>query len=414
MEAATIRLNKYLPIAIVYFFFNSLFLPHGLLYTAILTPLFLLWLYRFPLFNYVWLYFVATAPFVVIHLWNGVKISSYFASYTILFTVYVFCLVFYQFLKECKSLGNIYKNISLINFVLVGFALIALFIPWLRDILWSYSLMTSFADPIYRLKLFTYEASYYSLLLLPITLFYYLKLILQKYPDKWLTFFIVTIPLLLSLSFGVILGLIISLFLIFCSDIRLFTYSEKFPRYFITAICLVVIGLMIIWKLNPDNILFVRIANIIEGHDTSFRGRTFDSLYLGWQLAAQKSLLFGAGPGQIKEIGLELFTNFYNWGGFTTANIAIPNSIGDTMATFGLLGVLIKLSLVVYFFFRTDVHTNFYRLGLFLFIVIYQFTGSFISNITEYAIWLLAFHKGLFPEFDKRNIFLKSNLAYKL
>lgn len=414
MDAATIRINKYLPIAIVYFFFNSLFLPHGLLYTTILTPLFLLWLYRFPLFGYVWLYFLITAPFVVVHLWKGVNLSSYFVSYTILFTVYVFCLVFYQFLNECKSLGNIYKNISLINFGLVGFALFALFIPWLKDTFWSYSLITSWTDRIYRLKMLTYEASYYSLLFLPIALFYYLKLILQKHPDKWLTFTIVTVPLLLSISFGVILGLVISLFLIFCSDIRLFTYSEKFPRHFILVLSLFLIGLLIFWKLNPNNILFVRIANIFQGRDTSFRGRTFDSLYLGWQLAAQKSLVFGAGPGQIKEIGLELFTNFYKWGGFTTRNVAVPNSIGDTLANFGLLGVLIKLSLAIYLFFKTAVHTNFYRLGLFLFIFIYQFTGSFISNIAEYVIWLLAFHQNLFPEFDKKNIFLKSNLAFKL
>jgi len=413
MDTTAIKLNKYLPFAIVYFFFNSFLLPHGLLYTTILTPLFLLWLYRFPLFNYIWLYFVITAPFVMVHLWNGVNISSYFISYTLLFTVYIFCLVFYQFLRECKSLGNIYKNIALINFFLVCIALIALFIPWIRDIFWTYTMMTSGAERIYRLKLFTYEASYYSLLLLPIALFFYLKMVLYRFPDKWLGFLIVTVPLLLSISFGVILGLVISLFLVFCSDIRLFTYSEKLPRYFITILSLLLISLMIMWKLNPDNILFIRIANIFEGQDTSLRGRTFDALYLGWQLAAQKSILFGAGPGQIKEIGLDLFTRFYKWGGFTSQNIAVPNSIGDTLAVFGVLGVLFKLSVVTFFFFKTDVHTNFYRLGLFIFILIYQFTGSFISNIAEYVIWMLAFYRGLFPEFDKANIFLKSKLAYK-
>jgi hypothetical protein len=31
---------------------------------------------------------------------------------------------------------------------------------------------------------------------------------------------------------------------------------------------------------------------------------------------------------------------------------------------------------------------------------VYQFTGSFISNIAEYVIWILAFKPDLFPEFQ--------------
>ena len=104
-------------------------------------------------------------------------------------------------------------------------------------------------------------------------------------------------------------------------------------------------------------------------------------------------------------IGLETFVKFYKWEGFTTGTIAIPNSIGDTLAVFGVLGVLLKLALEIYFFFKTQVYSNFYRLALFLFIFIYQFTGSFISNIAEYVIWLMAFYPTLFPEFDKKKIF---------
>jgi len=79
----------------------------------------------------------------------------------------------------------------------------------------------------------------------------------------------------------------------------------------------------------------------------------------------------------------------------------IPNSIGDLLGTLGLIGVAIKLFLEGYFFFRTRVFRNDYRLTLFLFIFVYQFTGSFISNIAEYAIWILAFKPDLFPEFQR-------------
>jgi hypothetical protein len=39
---------------------------------------------------------------------------------------------------------------------------------------------------------------------------------------------------------------------------------------------------------------------------------------------------------------------------------------------------------------------------------IYQFTGSYIYNIAEYAIWLLAFNN-VFEEFDKPKIVLRKN-----
>ncbi|MGZ5135232.1 MAG: hypothetical protein ACXWCG_08785, partial [Flavitalea sp.] len=52
-------------------------------------------------------------------------------------------------------------------------------------------------------------------------------------------------------------------------------------------------------------------------------------------------------------------------------------------------------------FFKTKVWSNYYRLSLFLFIFIYQFTGSYLTNIAEYVIWILAFHPGLFTEFDR-------------
>ena len=41
MEEAEGNINKYIPFALIYFFCNSLFLPEGLLYTTLLTPLFL-------------------------------------------------------------------------------------------------------------------------------------------------------------------------------------------------------------------------------------------------------------------------------------------------------------------------------------------------------------------------------------
>jgi hypothetical protein len=104
---------------------------------------------------------------------------------------------------------------------------------------------------------------------------------------------------------------------------------------------------------------------------------------LGWKIADEKSILFGAGPGQVKSIGLGFFKEFYNYSSFTKSEIRIPNSVGDTLAIFGVLGVLIRMTLEIVFFFKTKVYTNFLRLSLFIFVFIYQFTGSF-------GLWRLA------------------------
>ena len=163
-------------------------------------------------------------------------------------------------------------------------------------------------------------------------------------------------------------------------------------------------AIFILLQFFGDSVFVVRLANVFSGKDISFRGRTFDSFYLGWQIESKKSIWFGCGFGQVKEIGTDIFNTFYNTGIYTTDNVGIPNSLGDTLATLGIAGVFLRLFLEVYFFFKTKVYSNYYRLSLFIFIFIYQFTGSFITNIAEYSIWIIAFHKNIFEEFDKVTI----------
>jgi hypothetical protein len=152
----------------------------------------------------------------------------------------------------------------------------------------------------------------------------------------------------------------------------------------------------------PDNVFFRRLINVLQGKDLSFNGRTYDSFFLGNKIAQERSFWFGSGLGQVKVLGLEYFKHFYDNPNFKISDVSIPNNVGDILATFGLVGVLIKLFFEFYFYFKTRVYANYYRLALFLFIFIYQFTGSFIMNIAEYAIWILAFKSNIFPEFNRK------------
>jgi hypothetical protein len=122
---------------------------------------------------------------------------------------------------------------------------------------------------------------------------------------------------------------------------------------------------------------------------------------LSRQVVEKTSMWFGAGLGQTKIYALPIFVKFYHSTKFTINDVGIPNAFGDLYATLGLSAIILKLILEIYFFFRTRVSSNYYRLAIFLFIFIYQFTGSFIMNIAEYAAWIIAFHPKLFPEFNK-------------
>ena len=397
-------INKYLPFAILYFFLNGFLLPHGLLYTSLLSPFLLIWLYNYysyRLFIPISIFLVVLFPFVLVHLMNGVNTFYYLRSFLLLFTVFIFALSFYQYLKVSDSLRTIYRQLLVLNIVFVMLALFMLTQPGLVSRFWYANEITVGITGIRRLKMFTYEPSYYSFLFAPIALYYYLKFVILKVPNPKLVFILVTLPLLLSLSFGVLLGLTLALLVTFLYGMGNFFPGKNWPIYVLGACFLLLILAGVFFLFFPENVFVVRITNVFSGRDTSFKGRTFDSFYLGWQIASAKSIWFGCGLGQVKEIGLPYFISFYNYTNFTVEDVGIPNAVGDTLATFGILGVALRLMTEVYLFFRTKVSSNYYRFSLFAFIFIYQFTGSFIMNIAEYVIWIMAFFPGIFMEFDK-------------
>jgi hypothetical protein len=399
-----LRINRYLPIALLYFFFNGFLLPHGLLYTALLTPVFLIWLYQFASFHYIWYFFILLIPFSILHFIQGVDAFYYAKSIALFFTVYIFSVAFFEFLNQCHTIRTIYKNIIVLNFFFIIIALFALYSVTLSQIFWFNNYITAGAATQKRLQMLTYEPSYYSLLLVPIAIYYYLKMMALELPNAKLLFVLVTLPLLLSLSFGVLLGLAFAIIITVIVGIRRFFPDRNFLLYLLIAFIVILVALVVCLEVFPDSILFLRISNVFAGKDTSFKGRTFDSFYLAWQIAKEKSIVFGCGPGQVKLIGLKYFIKFYNNTSFTVEDIGIPNAAADTFATFGVVGLVIRFSLELYFFYATRVYRNYYRLSLFIFIFIYQFTGSFLANIAEYVIWLMAFHQGIFEEFDKISI----------
>jgi hypothetical protein len=396
------KLNKYMPLAVLYFFFNSLWLPEGLLYTTLLTPYFIVWLYQNKMLHpFAW-FACITLGYALIHLVIGIDILYYLRSYLLFSTVFIFVLTIYMFTRVCLSPGEIFKKLLILNFFLLIPASIAFFIPGIRDIFWMTSDVSSGLADFSRLKMFTYEASYYSLLLVPIAFYYLLKVILYRVPNKGLILLLIALPLTLSFAFGVLLGIPITIVILYLSDIRLLYLKRGTKKLLIISFIFLVLSAFLFARLYPDNPLFLRIANIIQGRDSSFKGRVFESIYLAYEVVKEKSLLFGAGLGQYKLLAKDLMSNFYSY--TTEVDIVrLSSTVSETFATFGLTGLFVRFIAEVYLFFKTRVYTNYYRLALFIFIFIYQFTGSYLMNIAEYVVWVFAFSKA-FPEFNKVTI----------
>lgn len=397
----TFKINKYLPAALIYFFFNSLFLPEGLLYTTILTPVFFVWLYEEKMLTpLVWFFFL-TILYACIHFIIGVNILFYLKSYLLFTTVFIFVIAFFLYVRKTSTLRHIFRSILILNFLLLMIACAAYFMPAVRPVFWMQTDVSQGLEDFPRLKMFTYEASYYSLLFVPIAIYYLLKILLFRFPNSLLVTLMVILPLALSFAFGVLLGIPLALLLLFISDVRLFYVKSRMRLYILSGLIVLVIVSLFFSVIYPDNPLFVRLVNLFEGRDSSFKGRVFDSIYLAFKAANEKSLLFGAGLGQFKLVAKDFYNQFYHVTDIET--VRLPNSVCDTIASFGVSGLLIRLGAQIYLFFKTRVYANYYQLGMFIFVFIYQFTGSFLTNIAEYVIWVLAFIP-VFDEFDKNNI----------
>ncbi|MCF8423828.1 MAG: hypothetical protein K9H41_05750 [Bacteroidia bacterium] len=383
----------------LYFFFNSIGLKGGLLYTNLLTPFFLIWIYKKGLIKSVIYPVLIILPFSIIHFCMGVDFKTFIISHVLVLSTIIFVVASYIYISRFNSLKEVMRKILLFNFILVLIAIPFYFMDdEYQKIFWYTNLFTT--QKIFtRLALFTFEASYYSLLLIPLIYYFLFKIGFSKTVKNNKTVLImVLLPLLLSMSFGVIGGTIISAFLMAWFNRDLFIKHKILFNLISAFFILFILSIIILFALFPASLPVVRISNIFTGYDTSSRGRTIEAFQIAWLVADSKSIWFGCGLGQAKLLLPEIIHKYFShWG--NSSVYRIPNTLAETLAIFGIAGIVIRFAIIIYLFFKTNVNTNFLRLSLFLFIFIYQFTGSYITNVVEYVIWIFAF-TNVFPEFD--------------
>ncbi len=384
--------------AVIYFFLNTVGLPLGLTYTTLLAPLFYIWVVIKRKTDILLSFIGLLLPFIVAHiLLVDVEVKKYAIAVFNILAVYIFGQAFYTWLRFDAEKEKVFRKVLLINTVLCGIAIIFYFTP-LRYFFWIQQNLTDKVDQFLRLKLFTYEASYYAMLFTPLFSFYFLRYVLRlNRENSAVLLFMLFLPFVLSFSIGVIMCLVAGGLLTFFVHFRSLHTKRRVVNGFITfgfiAIALFALG-FIFFRNNP---VFLRLENIFMGKDTSTMGRTEEAFILAKKLLEEKSWYWGIGPGQLSLTGADIIRSYYLYSFHTP--VAIPNAAAETLALFGWVGFIIRLLVQVVLFFMTKVWTNYYRLLLFFFIFLYQFMGSYITNAAEYVIWILAFTNA-FPEFN--------------
>ncbi|MGD1843874.1 MAG: O-antigen ligase family protein [Salibacteraceae bacterium] len=386
------KVDKYLLVALIYFFFNSFALPEGFTYTFFMTPLFYWYIYKNGGRQIELKFLVFLLPFLVVHLFQGVVLVYYLKSLVLLVSGYLFGYAVYHFFKKYQRLEWLFSRLLLFNFVFVLIAIGVYFTP-AKESLWTVRHLTREIQNFPRLELLTYEPSYYSSLLVPIILYFITKMLFKPYPIRVIVSYsvLLLVPLLLSFSLGVIATLAITLLLFFIFHFKRLIHKQRIFVGLSTLVVVGVIGLFALLIAYPDNPLFKRISNLFTGKDSSGQGRTTDAMMLAYLIAKEKSLWFGAGLGQIKILGETVIREYYHYAGDDIRITRIPSAVGETLGTFGLLGLVLRLGIQVYLFFKTRVFRNDYRTLIFIYIFLYQLTGSFLTNMAEYVLWIIAF-----------------------
>lgn len=393
------RINKYFPFAFLFFFINSFALSYGLTYTTLLTPFFYYWVVRTRKTEPLAPFLLILAPFIIAHLLQAVNEKVYLVSLVNVICVYIFCYAFAVFLKENESLDLLFKRLLKINFVFCLIALPIYFTPF-YDLFWIEQYLTEGFGQFRRLKMFTYEASHYATLFIPLFFYFFLQIMLKHNKISFFPLVVmIFLPLVLSFSLGVIAAAFLSIILTYLIYGRTLTRRKRVFQLIFLGSMLMIFGAFVLFLFFPSNPLFVRIVNIFSGVDSSGNGRTVEAFILAGKLLDLRNPWWGVGLGQIKIMGADTIRDFYQYD--LDYIISIPNASAETLAIFGWIGFSLRIILELFLFIRTRVWRNYYRLLLFFFVFVYQFTGSYITNLAEYVIWILAF-SNVFPQFNVR------------
>lgn len=398
----TLPKNFIIGLFVFLFFFNRVGLPFGISFDMLLAPFLVYFIFKENAQSLLYKAVGVLLVFGVIHLVSGVYFTAFVVSNLVFITLVIAVVAFYQRTKHIDFFDEIILRITQLNSVLTILALFLLF--FLKSTyLWYLVPYTSNAEALPRLKLFTEEASHYSFLLLPIFYYWLYQWLVQF---NWRTFGYLTtiiISLILSFSLGVLSVIALTLFILILIYCRSILQHSRYRQLLLIGLIAILSIACFVYYFFPINPLTIRMNNLINGLDTSGRGRTYESFEIAWRVLQLNYPLTGIGLGQFKFIGRDVLLHYYKYHTIPSV-VRLPNALAETLVSFGVLGVFIRVFIQIYWAFKRRIVNNLFQTSLFISLFIYQFTGGFLMHSFEYYYWILVVVP-IFKTFDKQQIF---------
>ncbi|MDA9312803.1 hypothetical protein N9515_08450 [Vicingaceae bacterium] len=343
--------------------------------------------------------FTLAIVYGLIHFYLGVNVVYYLRSTAYYFLLFVSSFIGFKYLQANREyLDGVFRFSCISTFALFVIGL-ALYESEFSSYFWKYHDFVGTGNVFKRYQGLAYEPSHYALIVTPLVIYSFLKLYQDFSIKHVLLFSAVFIPALATISFG-FLGAFFIGFLVVIT----FAYLKyrRIEQFFLLLLFTGTLGSASVMVLNDG--LSERVGKIFGGDDTSVNGRTYQAFYLGYKCAAERSLIFGIGAGQIKLIGEDVIRPYYSASdseGYSKENwpvLALPNATAETLAMYGILGLLLRFGLQFYLFIRMKVYQNYFNLFLFSFMFSYQLMGSFFTSTAEAILWVMCFIP-MFPQF---------------
>lgn len=382
-------------LAIIYFGTNIIGLPAPLLYSNFVSLFFINKILKKQYFKITLIFVFFLLAYFGIHYYFEIDMPTYLRSLALYVLVFINVIMAHCYIKHLGAkISQVFEYIIKINFLFFIVAILMLFLD-IPNNLWRYYNYSDFGSPggVPRFQGFLYEPSYYALIFSPVFLYAFYNLLFKERTIRALNYFVlISIPMISTWSFGVLLGLVLAIVIAFTY------YSLKYYKvnvYLLFALMLIPVIAIFLLIFNSE--ISSRVALTLSGEDLSAKGRTSNAFEIAHYLATAKNALFGIGLGQIKVFGQEYIQNYYGYQKWY--RVSIPNAFAETLVIFGYFGAFVRLLIQGIIFFKSKCYNNFFSLTLFIFIFIYQFTGSFITSTAEYIIWLLAV-TNIFPAFN--------------
>lgn len=276
-----------------------------------------------------------------------------------------------KYVIETKQKANITIIVKLFSYLCIIFLLISMIFTN-SNILWRHNDTVNVFD-LNRIK-FLYtepgELGFHCSIMLIIAFS-----LLKEQKNK-VRFFVLTIlPLIITLYFTKSVGAIgvgiVGVISLYISDM-LFEFNIK--KVFGALSIFIVFTVIIFILANSKSTLYLRVTEIFNNHDSSTRYRIMIPFELVPKILNDTNGI-GVGFGN-----LELKENVDKYAIYGLESEGIINSFMNLIAESGVLGIFLVINLIITLLRKIIKDKSSLKFALFVFIIVYQFMGTYFSN----------------------------------